>query len=51
MALRPFRNKAHEDDFQREIQTTVPILAPEVMAAFAQSQIFHEHSQKPKGER
>lgn len=41
--------KAHEDEFQREIQTTVPILAPEVMAAFAHSQIFHESSAKPKG--
>lgn len=44
------RAKAHEDEFQREIQTTVPILAPEVMAAFAHSQIFHENSAKPKGE-
>lgn len=36
--------KIHEDDLRREIQTNVPMLAPEVMAVFANSQIFQEHS-------
>lgn len=36
--------KLTEAEFYREIQTTVPILAPEVLAAFANSQIFHEHA-------
>lgn len=31
-------------EFYREIQTTVPILAPEVLAAFANSQIFNDHA-------
>lgn len=38
----------HEDELQREIQTAVPILAPEVLSAFAHSQIFHDSSQKQK---
>uniref|UniRef100_A0A182KBX4 Uncharacterized protein n=1 Tax=Anopheles christyi TaxID=43041 RepID=A0A182KBX4_9DIPT len=33
-------SKVHEDDLRREIQTNVPMLAPEVMAIFANSQIF-----------
>uniref|UniRef100_A0A182PJF1 Uncharacterized protein n=1 Tax=Anopheles epiroticus TaxID=199890 RepID=A0A182PJF1_9DIPT len=33
-------SKIHEDDLRREIQTNVPMLAPEVMAIFANSQIF-----------
>lgn len=37
-------SKVHEDDLRREIQTNVPMLAPEVMAVFANSQIFQEHS-------
>ncbi|XP_055633328.1 uncharacterized protein LOC129773710 [Toxorhynchites rutilus septentrionalis] len=39
-----FSSKIHEDDLRREIQTNVPMLAPEVMAVFANSQIFQEHS-------
>lgn len=35
--------KVHEDDLRREIQTNVPMLAPEVLAVFANSQIFQEH--------
>uniref|UniRef100_A0A336LYE9 CSON008008 protein n=1 Tax=Culicoides sonorensis TaxID=179676 RepID=A0A336LYE9_CULSO len=35
--------KLTQAEFYREIQTTVPILAPEVLAAFANSQIFNEH--------
>ncbi|XP_053693479.1 uncharacterized protein LOC128741577 [Sabethes cyaneus] len=37
-------SKIHEDDLRREIQTNVPMLAPEVMAVFANSQIFQEHT-------
>ncbi|XP_058445706.1 uncharacterized protein LOC131426933 isoform X2 [Malaya genurostris] len=37
-------SKIHEDDLRREIQTNVPMLAPEVMAVFANSQIFQEHA-------
>ncbi|XP_062545388.1 uncharacterized protein LOC134211973 [Armigeres subalbatus] len=37
-------SKVHEDDLRRDIQTNVPMLAPEVMAVFANSQIFQEHS-------
>ncbi|XP_055546747.1 uncharacterized protein LOC129731047 [Wyeomyia smithii] len=37
-------SKVHEDDLRREIQTNVPMLAPEVMAVFAHSQIFQEHA-------
>ncbi|XP_055708228.1 uncharacterized protein LOC129804710 isoform X2 [Phlebotomus papatasi] len=46
-------SKIHEDDFHRDIQTNVPVLAPEILAVFRNSQIFHEHSQKisePKGD-
>lgn len=39
-------SKIHEDDYRREIQTTVPILAPEILAVFANSQIFNEHQPK-----
>uniref|UniRef100_A0A6B2E9I6 Uncharacterized protein n=1 Tax=Phlebotomus kandelakii TaxID=1109342 RepID=A0A6B2E9I6_9DIPT len=39
-------SKCHEDDFHRDIQTNVPVLAPEILAVFRNSQIFHEHSQK-----
>lgn len=37
--------KIHEDDY-RQIQTNAPILAPEIMSVFANSQIFHEHHAK-----
>ncbi|XP_055595303.1 uncharacterized protein LOC129745934 [Uranotaenia lowii] len=37
-------SKVHEDDLRREIQTNVPMLAPEVLAVFANSQIFQEQS-------
>uniref|UniRef100_A0AAG5DUH8 Uncharacterized protein n=1 Tax=Anopheles atroparvus TaxID=41427 RepID=A0AAG5DUH8_ANOAO len=40
-------SKVHEDDLRREIQTNVPMLAPEVMAIFANSQIF-QSSAPPK---
>ncbi|XP_040167893.1 uncharacterized protein LOC120902882 [Anopheles arabiensis] len=40
-------SKIHEDDLRREIQTNVPMLAPEVMAIFANSQIF-QSSAPPK---
>ncbi|XP_049535055.1 uncharacterized protein LOC125950793 [Anopheles darlingi] len=36
--------KIHEDDLRREIQTNVPMLAPEVMAIFANSQIFQSNT-------
>lgn len=36
-------SKIHEDDLRRGIQTNV-MVAPEVMAVFANSQIFQEHS-------
>lgn len=35
-------SKVHED-YYREIQTNVPILAPEIISVFENSQIFHEH--------
>jgi hypothetical protein len=37
-----FSSKCHQEELRREIQTTVPILAPEILAVFANSQIFHE---------
>lgn len=40
-------SKIHEEDY-REIQTHGPILAPEIMAVFANSQIFHDHQPKAK---
>ncbi|XP_058120052.1 uncharacterized protein LOC131262145 [Anopheles coustani] len=40
-------SKIHEDDLRREVQTNVPMLAPEVMAIFANSQIF-QSSAPPK---
>lgn len=42
-----YSSKIHEDDLRREIQTNVPMLAPEVMAIFANSQIF-QSSAPPK---
>lgn len=39
-------SKIHEEDYRREIQTSVPILAPEILAVFANSQIFHDHQPK-----
>lgn len=42
-------SKIHEDDYHREIQTSVPILAPEILSVFANSQIFHDHGQKTSG--
>ncbi|XP_059620225.1 uncharacterized protein LOC132264145 isoform X2 [Phlebotomus argentipes] len=44
-------SKIHEDDFHRDIQTNVPVLAPEILAVFRNSQIFHEHSQKINDEK
>lgn len=35
-------SKIHEDDC-RQISTHAPILAPEIMSVFANSQIFHDH--------
>ncbi|GAB0090202.1 uncharacterized protein DMENIID0001_048970 [Sergentomyia squamirostris] len=35
-------SKIHEDEFHRDIQTNVPVLAPEILAVFRKSQIFHE---------
>lgn len=32
-----------DDDFRREIQTNVPMLASEILAVFENSQIFQEH--------
>ncbi|XP_050083829.1 uncharacterized protein LOC126570255 isoform X2 [Anopheles aquasalis] len=40
--------KIHEDDLRREIQTNVPMLAPEVMAIFANSQIFQSNTPPAK---
>lgn len=37
-------SKVHEEDLRREIQTNVPMLAPEVLAVFANSQIFQEQA-------
>lgn len=34
--------KIHEEDY-RQIQINAPILAPEIMSVFSNSQIFHEH--------
>ncbi|XP_037047494.1 uncharacterized protein LOC119082515 [Bradysia coprophila] len=34
--------KIHEDDY-RQIATNGPMLAPEILAVFANSQIFHDH--------
>lgn len=38
--------KIHEDDVCREIQTNVPILAPEILSVFANSHIFYDHQPK-----
>lgn len=35
-------SRIHEDDY-RQIQTNVPFLAPEILAVFANSQIFHDN--------
>ncbi|XP_068159318.1 uncharacterized protein [Drosophila tropicalis] len=35
--------KNHEEDFRRETQTNVPMLGPEILAVFANSQIFQDH--------
>lgn len=35
-------SRIREDDY-RQIQTNVPFLAPEILAVFANSQIFHDH--------
>lgn len=35
-------SKIREDDY-RQIQTNVPFLAPEILAVFANSQIFHDN--------
>lgn len=37
--------KIHEDDY-RQIATNGPMLAPEILAVFANSQIFHDHQPK-----
>jgi len=39
--------KIHEDDY-RQIATNGPMLAPEVLSVFANSQIFHDHQQHKK---
>lgn len=38
----PFSSKIREEDY-RQIQTNVPFLAPEILAVFQNSQIFHDH--------
>lgn len=35
-------SKIRDEDY-RQIQTNVPFLAPEILAVFANSQIFHDH--------
>ncbi|XP_053961031.1 uncharacterized protein LOC128865096 [Anastrepha ludens] len=35
--------KIHEEDYRRETQTNVPMLGPEILAVFANSQIFQDH--------
>lgn len=37
-----FSSKIREEDY-RQIQTNVPFLAPEILAVFQNSQIFHDH--------
>lgn len=37
----PHSSRIHEEDY-RQIQTNVPFLAPEILAVFANSQIFHD---------
>lgn len=37
-----FSAKIHEDDY-RQVATNGPMLAPEVLSVFANSQIFHDH--------
>ncbi|EDW37222.1 GL26135 [Drosophila persimilis] len=35
--------KMHEEDYRRETQINVPTLGPEILAVFANSQIFQDH--------
>uniref|UniRef100_A0A1A9ZD61 Uncharacterized protein n=1 Tax=Glossina pallidipes TaxID=7398 RepID=A0A1A9ZD61_GLOPL len=35
--------KIHEEDYRRETQTNMPMLGPEILAVFANSQIFQDH--------
>ncbi|EDW64586.1 uncharacterized protein Dvir_GJ21692, isoform B [Drosophila virilis] len=35
--------KIHEEDYRRVTQTNVPMLGPEILAVFANSQIFQDH--------
>lgn len=35
--------KIHEEDYRRETQTNVPMVGPEILAVFANSQIFQDH--------
>ncbi|XP_055857501.1 uncharacterized protein LOC129920252 [Episyrphus balteatus] len=35
--------KIHEEDYRRETQMNVPMLGPEILAVFANSQIFQDH--------
>ncbi|KAH8281773.1 hypothetical protein KR054_002882, partial [Drosophila jambulina] len=35
--------KIHEEDYRRETQINVPTLGPEILAVFANSQIFQDH--------
>jgi len=39
----PFSAKIHEEDYRRETQINVPNLGPEILAVFANSQIFQDH--------
>lgn len=39
-------SKIHENDLRREIQSNVPILAPEIMSVFENSQIFNEEKNR-----
>uniref|UniRef100_A0A1A9WFY0 Uncharacterized protein n=1 Tax=Glossina brevipalpis TaxID=37001 RepID=A0A1A9WFY0_9MUSC len=35
--------KIHEEDYRRETQTNMPMLGPEILSVFANSQIFQDH--------
>lgn len=37
------QTRIHEDEYRRETQINVPILGPEILAVFANSQIFQDH--------
>ncbi|KAH8376970.1 hypothetical protein KR093_002415 [Drosophila rubida] len=39
----PMSAKIHEEDYRRVTQTNVPMLGPEILAVFANSQIFQDH--------